>query len=108
MGKKEENTDFICVVCQKYIMPLMHGSYRNHCPFCLSSLHVDEMTPGDRKSNCHGIMRAIDLKLNGKKGWQIMHKCMRCGAEKFNKIADGDVQSDDWNEIVRLSKKLEF
>ncbi|MBA3237248.1 MAG: RNHCP domain-containing protein [Parachlamydiaceae bacterium] len=24
-------------------MPLRNGSYRNHCPFCLSSLHVDDI-----------------------------------------------------------------
>ena len=103
MGKKQENTNFICVVCQKCVMPLQHGSYRNHCPFCLTSLHVDDVIPGDRKSTCHGIMKAYLLKYNGKKGWQIIHKCVKCGQEKLNIIAEGDTQSDDWKEIVKLS-----
>lgn len=105
MGKKEENTNFICVVCHEHVMPLMNGTYRNHCPFCLSSLHVDEQTPGDRKSTCHGIMKAFRVKFSGKKGWQIVHKCMKCGTEKVNKIAEGDVQSDDWTMIVALSQE---
>jgi DNA-directed RNA polymerase subunit RPC12/RpoP len=105
MGKKEENTDFVCIVCQKYVMSLKRGSYRNHCPFCLSSLHVDALIPGDRESSCHGIMKAYRLKYNGKKGWQIVHKCLKCGHEKLNLIAEGDVQSDDWSEIVKLSQR---
>ena len=36
--------------------PANAGSdHRNHCPNCLSSLHVDE-EPGDRASDCGGIM----------------------------------------------------
>jgi len=105
MGKKEENTDFTCVVCQRYVMPLKNGSYRNHCPFCLSSLHVDDKLPGDRKSVCHGVMQAQGLRFNGKKNWQIVHKCIKCGSVKINKIAEGDVQSDNWMEIIRLSQE---
>jgi hypothetical protein len=105
MGKKEENSHFICVVCLQHVMPLRNGSYRNHCPFCLSSLHVDDLIPGDRKSICHGIMSACRVKFNGKKGWQIVHKCMKCGTEKVNMIAEGDVQADDWIQIVLLSRE---
>jgi DNA-directed RNA polymerase subunit RPC12/RpoP len=105
MGKKEENTDFECMVCQKQVMKLQNGSYRNHCPFCLSSLHVDEKVPGDRKSACLGIMIGDQLKFSGKKGWQIVHKCKKCGTEKVNKIAEGDNQSDDWAEVVKLTQR---
>lgn len=105
MGKKQENTQFICAVCQKQILPLHNGSYRNHCPFCLSSLHVDDVYPGDRSSPCQGIMKASRLKHSSKKGWQIVHKCLNCGKEQLNIIAAGDVQSDDWEEIVKLSQK---
>jgi hypothetical protein len=105
MGKKEENVGFTCLVCLQHVMPLKSGSYRNHCPFCLSSLHVDDAVPGDRKSTCHGVMRAFRMKFNGKKGWQIVHKCTKCGTEKVNRIAEHDVQSDDWLEIVALSRQ---
>ena len=103
MGKKEENTSFTCIVCKKHVKPLQNGSYRNHCPFCLSSVHVDNIVPGDRESSCHGVMKAYKIKYNTKKGWQIVHKCMKCQSEKTNKIAEGDSQSDDWREIVRLT-----
>ncbi|MBA2368181.1 MAG: RNHCP domain-containing protein [Candidatus Protochlamydia sp.] len=84
-------------------MRLQHGSYRNHCPFCLSSLHVDEKIPGDRKSSCQGIMKASQSRYTGKKGWQIVHVCLKCGQKKLNLIAEGDVQSDDWSKIIELS-----
>lgn len=106
MGKKEENTDFECAVCKKYVIRLQNGTYRNHCPFCLGSLHVDSVIPGDRKSSCQGVMLALRMIRHGKKGWQIVHKCTKCGLEKVNKIAEGDPQSDDWAKIVLLSQKL--
>ena len=41
---------FTCKVCGRLIIPDGAGStHRNHCPNCLSSLHVDE-DPGDRAS----------------------------------------------------------
>jgi DNA-directed RNA polymerase subunit RPC12/RpoP len=104
MGKKEENTNFKCVVCKKLIKRLQNGTYRNHCPFCLSSLHLDDLIPGDRKSSCGGIMIACRIKFNGKKGWQIIHRCIKCGVEKSNKIAEGDIQPDDWNKIINLTQ----
>lgn len=106
MGRKEENQDFICIVCQKQVTRLQCGSYRNHCPFCLSSLHVDRDLPGDRKSTCHGVMEASGVRFHTKKGWQIVHKCKKCHAEKVNKIVEDDLQSDDWNKIINLSKLI--
>ena len=39
---------FTCRVCGRLVTPQGAGSgHRNHCPNCLSSLHVDE-EPGDR------------------------------------------------------------
>lgn len=105
MGKKEENTHFVCAICRQDVVPLQNGSYRNHCPFCLGSIHVDNK-PGDRDSSCKGIMTAYRLIYSGKKGWQIIHKCQRCGIEKVNKIADGNVQPDDWSTLIALSQKI--
>lgn len=86
MGKKEENTDFVCIACKRYVTRLRSGGYRNHCPFCLSSLHVDRVVPGDRNSSCHGVMIACRLHFHTKKGWQIVHRCTKCHVEKLNKI----------------------
>ncbi|CUI18161.1 conserved hypothetical protein (plasmid) [Candidatus Protochlamydia naegleriophila] len=88
MGKKEENTPFICVIYSQHVRALENESYRNHCPFCLGSIHVDN-SPSDRNSTCNGVMVACRLNYNGKKGWQIIHRCQRCGVEKTNKIAEG-------------------
>lgn len=104
MGRKEENQDFVCVVCKNLVTRLQFGSYRNHCPFCLSSLHVDRDLPGDRKSACHGVMKAFGMRFHTKKGWQIVHRCTKCGVEKLNKIVEGNLQPDDWSKIVELSK----
>lgn len=104
MGKKEENTDFVCSLCHKEVKRIVSGSYRNHCPFCLSSVHLDNCYPGDRKSSCFGIMRAIASRFHSKKGWQIIHKCTECGVEKINKIVENDPQRDDWEKIVALTQ----
>ena len=45
---------FTCRVCGRLVVPEAAGSaHRNHCPNCLSSLHVDEEL-GDRASDCGG------------------------------------------------------
>ena len=38
---------FNCEHCGKEVLPLSDGSYRNHCPYCLYSKHVD-IVLGDR------------------------------------------------------------
>ena len=56
---------FSCANCVKEIHPDGAGSnHRNHCPYCLYSLHVDE-EPGDRKASCHGKMEPAGGKKNG-------------------------------------------
>lgn len=103
MGRKEENQSFECIVCKKQVTALSYGSYRNHCPFCLTSLHVDQDLPGDRRSTCQGVMQAIHVRLHTKKGWQIVHKCTKCHAEKCNKIVENDALPDDWDQIMLLT-----
>lgn len=102
MGRREENSDFVCMVCQKQVVAIERCGYRNHCPFCLSSLHLDGLVPGDRKSSCRGVMRASRLKHSGRKGWQIVHQCVKCGHERSNLIAE----DDDWEEVVKLSRVI--
>lgn len=101
MSRKEENKQFICAQCGQDVMALKNGGYRNHCPFCLGSVHVDNK-PGDRKNACNGLMIACRLKQHKKKGWQIIHCCQQCGVEKANKIAEDCDQPDDWEKIILL------
>ena len=101
MGKKNENKGFICDCCGQKIMPVTNGGFRNHCPFCLHSKHLD-LEPGDRNSQCDGLMKPIGLKYSSKKGFQIIHQCLKCRQKKVNKIAELTVQADDIEELIKL------
>lgn len=93
MSRKIENTGFPCAYCGAVILPVSNGSYRNHCPLCLYSKHVDEK-PGDRSNTCLGLMRPIDIVYHTKKGYQIVHECLSCGVQKRNKVAQHTLQED--------------
>jgi DNA-directed RNA polymerase subunit RPC12/RpoP len=96
------NTGFVCTVCGAEVPPLANGSCRNHCPRCLHSLHVDE-SPGDRASDCGGLLEPIGAEHSGKKGWVIVHRCARCGAVRRNKAAlDDPDMPDDFEAVVAL------
>lgn len=84
------NEGFVCDQCGKSIAALSHGTYRNHCPKCLYSRHVDNEGPGDRASACGGLMEPVGLDQDGKKGFVIIHRCTKCGLERRNKAAPDD------------------
>lgn len=89
--KKNPCTDsFTCRNCGWPIVSYGAGSnHRNHCPNCLCSLHVDE-TPGDRASNCGGIMEPIGVWVRSDGEWAIVHRCKHCGKLSSNRIAADD------------------
>ena len=71
---------FICKVCGRTVVPENAGSgHRNHCPNCLASLHLD-IEPGDRESDCGGIMEPIAVWVRRGGEWAVIHRCRRCGA----------------------------
>lgn len=105
MGKKQENSGFLCKNCGKNVLPVSSGGYRNHCPFCLHSLHVD-VEPGDRLSDCGGVMEPASVKLTGKKGLQILHKCKKCGFERLNMMCGDKTQPDDFDAVLRIMKGM--
>ena len=100
MSRSDENTGFVCAQCGHSVQALTNGSYRNHCPSCLWSLHVDE-APGDRASTCRGLMEPVGTT-KGKKHLQIVHRCLLCGALRRNRVADGTAQPDSIDALVRL------
>ena len=104
MSRKNENSAFICASCGKNVLPLTNGSYRNHCSFCLYSLHLDNV-PGDRASGCNGLMEPAGVVYNSKKGYQIRHKCQVCGVVQVNRIAENTVQPDNMDVILKLMKR---
>lgn len=104
--------EFRCVNCKQMVLltPAMGTAYRNHCPYCLYSLHVDTK-PGNRASTCHARMEPVGLtcKHNGadkygkERGGDIMlvHSCTGCGTVNINRIA-GD---DSCHEILDVFKR---
>ena len=92
MSRKTENTGFICAHCGTEIIPLANGSYRNHCPRCLYSLHIDNL-PGDRANVCLGLMAPVGIRSNSKKGYQLIHRCNKCGTQKVNRVAPDDMEA---------------
>ena len=98
----KNDSGFICANCKKEVLPLGYTS-RNHCPFCLCSLHVD-INPGDRANDCGGILRPIQTLPDSKKGYIIIHRCDRCGKTVRNKAAhEAKVQPDDNDLLIRLT-----
>lgn len=81
---------FICAVCGKNISPDGAAtSHRNHCPACLSSVHLD-ITPGDRNADCGGIMEPIAVWVRKDGEWALIHRCKKCGALSSNRVAADD------------------
>lgn len=81
---------FECKVCGRLMTPEQAGTnHRNHCANCLSSLHVDE-EPGDRASDCGGIMEAVAVWTRKGDEWAIIHRCRRCGKLSSNRVAADD------------------
>ena len=81
---------FVCRVCGALVVPDNTGSrHRNHCPKCLTSVHVDD-EPGDRASLCHGIMDPVSVWVRKNGEWAIIHRCRLCGTFSSNRIAADD------------------
>jgi hypothetical protein len=84
------NDSFICDNCGNAVSPANSGThFRNHCPFCLFSFHIDICT-GDRRSGCRGMMEPIGIWAGKKKEWSIIHRCIKCGIIRTNRIAGDD------------------
>lgn len=105
VSKKSENAIFVCANCGKEVLPLTNGSYRNHCPYCLYSLHIDN-NPGDRSNECGGLMEPIGVVYNSKKGYQIIHKCKKCGFERRNILAENTIMPDDFSLVIKLTQNM--
>ena len=98
----KNDSGFVCKACGKSVEPLGYTS-RNHCPFCLSSLHVD-ILPGDRQNPCGGIMRAVHAEPDARRGYILYQKCEKCGTIGRNRAANtASVQPDDIDLIIKLT-----
>lgn len=93
------NESFLCGHCG-FLVPEAPGSgVRNHCPRCLRSQHVDGPVPGDRASDCHGLMDPHDQVVAGGEV-RVTFRCRRCGFERVNRLhPDWDVEPDRVDEL---------
>ena len=98
---KNDNS-FICVNCGKMVGKLKYTS-RNHCPYCLHSLHVD-IIPGDRANECKGVLEPIGIENNSKKGYVIVFKCKKCNTITRNKSANDDA----FDKMLEIARKNSY
>jgi hypothetical protein len=83
--------EFRCRHCGTLVSPPPGGGrHRNHCPICLHSRHVDGRTPGDRASDCGGLMAPVGAFTRPKGEHVLVHRCLSCGFERHNRIAADD------------------
>jgi DNA-directed RNA polymerase subunit RPC12/RpoP len=99
--------DFVCLHCGAFVSAestLSGVRNRNHCPYCLSSRHLDQFEAGDRLSACKARMRPVGLTLKriAKKyatrtqgELMLVHLCEDCGKISINRIA-----ADDDDEMI--------
>ena len=81
---------FICRKCGRLVVSAGAGSsHRNHCPNCLTSLHLD-VEPGDRAADCGGLMEPVAVWVRSRGEWAVIHRCRRCGALSSNRVAGDD------------------
>ena len=93
---------FVCAHCGREVEPLGYSS-RNHCPFCLWSLHLD-VNPGDRASECGGALEPVRVEVDSRKGYIIVHRCQACGDIRRCRAAhEAKVQPDNLKLLIKLT-----
>jgi hypothetical protein len=82
---------FRCAQCRLDVSIHAPGTtYRNHCPACLTSKHVDDHRPGDRASPCGARMEPMAVAVRGDGEWILIHRCTGCDALSANRSAGDD------------------
>lgn len=104
----KNDAGFVCENCGFEVMPLVKTS-RNHCPRCLCSVHID-INPGDRASDCGGLLVPVASSPDPQKGYIITHKCKKCGDIRRNraaiKVSAKDTLPEDQYDNEELLIKL--
>ncbi len=89
--------DFICGHCG---LDVKGNGFTNHCPECLWGKHVD-IEPGDRLSNCQNMMEPVRIQ-GPVDALEIIHRCVKCGYERPNKMA----ANDNMDTALAIMKKF--
>jgi len=78
--------DFICEHCGQKVKG---DGYTDHCPKCLWGKHVDREIPGDRASECKGMLEPVGAEYKGDK-FKIHYKCVECNHEFWVREGEND------------------
>ena len=90
--RKIEN--FTCEHCGELVVG---DGYTDHCPKCLWAKHMDRLIPGDRESDCKGMMEPI--RVSYEKGiFKIFYRCLSCGHE----FGVRESKNDNRDELLNL------
>lgn len=114
----KKDKGFECAHCHQWVSvdKFIGTHFRNHCPFCFWSKHVDFKKSGDHQSPCHGLMEPIGLTFK-KEGFDkygqprqgelmLIHQCQDCGQITINRTAADD-EPEMILKIFEDSQKLE-
>ena len=88
---------FVCGNCG---FEVEGDGYTDHCPKCLWGKHVDEEIPGDRASDCQGLMKPIEVSYQAGK-FKINYKCSKCRHSFW--VREGE--NDDREKLLALMIK---
>ena len=65
-----------------------------------------DINPGDRANTCGGEMEPVSAQPDAKKGFVILHRCVRCGEIHRNRAAhEATVQPDNKKLLIALTAK---
>lgn len=63
-----------------------------------------DVNPGDRASSCGGLMEPVGAEPDARRGYILLHRCVKCGAVRRNRTAhEAAVQPDDLGKIIALT-----
>lgn len=89
-ARSQKNRSFRCRHCGLEVPLDAPGTaYRNHCPNCLWSRHLDN-SPGDRDAGCGSAMEPISIGVRQGGEWVLIHRCTGCDVLHLNRSAGDD------------------
>ena len=63
-----------------------------------------DVNPGDRANPCGGWMEPVGAEPDPRRGYILLHRCVKCGAVRRNRAAhEAAVQPDDLRKIIALT-----
>lgn len=100
------NDSFTCEACG-VVVPPAPETFRNHCPECLTSKHVDSALPGDRAAVCGGLMPTIRIEGTDPDNLDLIQECLHCGKTAHNRTSPDDNRQVVMHRLTSQAHGLE-